>query len=67
MKVGDLVDDGLGNIGIIQEWGWIFSSHKENLQEQAYYVHFANTFLNGWYEQKDLYEITEYPSEEACK
>ncbi len=50
MQVGDLVDDGLGNIGIIQDWGWIFSPHKE----QAYYVHFADTFLNGWYEQKDL-------------
>jgi hypothetical protein len=50
MKIGDLVDDGLGNIGIIQDWGWIFSPHKE----QAYYVHFADTFLNGWYEQKDL-------------
>ena len=43
MKVGDLVDDGLDNIGIIVE-----------VRERILNVHFPDTTLNGWYEVYDL-------------
>ena len=50
MKVGDLIDDGLDNIGIIVELGWLmhWTKHRTVL------VHFPDTELNGWYEAKDL-------------
>ena len=52
MKIGDLVDDGLDNIGIIVDYGWFFpeSGHKT----RAYLVHFPDTTQNGWYSDDDL-------------
>ena len=50
MKVGDLIDDGLDNIGIIVELGWLMPWAKI----RAVLVHFPDTTLNGWYEAKDL-------------
>jgi len=54
MKVGDLVDDGLDNIGIVVEVGWRGSWWKP-----AAVVHFSDPELNGWYEAKDLEAINE--------
>jgi len=52
MQIGDLVDDGLDNIGIIVDYGWFFpeSGHKT----RAYLVHFPDTTQNGWYSDDDL-------------
>ena len=61
MKVGDLVDDGFDNIGMIVEVGWGCST---NTQVQAYLVHFpADTTQNGWYSPYDL-KLISYPMEE---
>ena len=51
MKVGDLIDDGLDNIGIIVELGWL-NGRPSRLP--AVLVHFPDPELNGWYEAKDL-------------
>jgi hypothetical protein len=61
MKVGDLVDDGLDNIGIIVDLGWFFpeSGHRT----RAYLVHFPDTTHNGWYSGYDLKYI--HPPMEA--
>ena len=53
MQIGDLVDDGLGNIGIIVELGWIFPEGRNKIQ--SYHVLFANKpDSSGWYEDYDL-------------
>ena len=64
MKIGDLVDDGLDNIGIIVDLGWFFpeSGHKT----RAYLVHFPDTTQNGWYSNYDLKYIHP-PMEATCK
>jgi len=49
MKVGDLIDDGLDNIGIIVELG-----NPDLDIMTAILVHFPDSTLNGWYEAKDL-------------
>ena len=49
MQVGDLIDDGLDNIGIILELGYM---QGDNFP--AVLVHFPDPELNGWYEAKDL-------------
>ena len=65
MNVGDLVDDGLGNIGVIVELGWIFP--ESGKKQRAYEVHFPSAPRhNGWYDNYDLKFI--YPLlEETCK
>ena len=53
MKVGDLVDDGLGNIGVIRRVTLAGDNH--------YLVHFLNptrTVHNGWYSVYDLKVIS---------
>ena len=55
MKVGDLVNDGLGNIGIICKDCWC---------DGHYFVQFPNAqhsqlSLNGWYWAEDLEVISE--------
>ena len=50
MKVGDLIDDGLDNIGIIVELGFL----QGWSEIPAVLVHFPDPKLNGWYEAKDL-------------
>ena len=52
-KVGDLVNDGLGNIGIVC---------KKTLGVDQYYVQFSNDprrQLSGWYWRADLEVISE--------
>ena len=53
MQVGDLIDDGLDNIGIVVELGWLMPWAKL----RAVLVHFPDPELNGWYEAKDLEKI----------
>ena len=54
MNIGDLVDDGLGNIGFIVALGWIFPESGIKKQ-RAYEVHFPSTPQhNGWYDDNDL-------------
>ncbi len=65
MKIGDLVDDGFGNLGVIVELGWIFPESRR--KEQAYLVHFlAAPALNWWYENYDLKRVFP-PAEVLCK
>ena len=53
MNIGDLVDDGLDNIGVIVALGWIFP--ESGGKTRAYEVHFPSTPLhNGWYDDYDL-------------
>ena len=67
MKIGDLVDDGLGNIGVIVALGWIFpESRSRRRKVAAYHVHFPDTTLNGWYDDNDL-ELISRTMEETCK
>lgn len=52
MKVGDLVNDGLGNIGIICK--------KTLAHDGHYFVKFSNAQrINGWYHDEDLEVISE--------
>ena len=63
--IGDLVDDGFNNIGMIVEVGWGCST---NTQAEAYLVHFPDTTQNGWYSIYDLKRV--FPPEEGralCK
>ena len=55
MQIGDLVDDGFDNIGIIVELGWLMPESMNRLP--AVLVHFPDPKLNGWYEAKDLEKI----------
>ena len=55
MKIGDLVDDGLDNIGIIVDFGWFFPEASN--RQRAYLVHFPDTTQNGWYSDDDLEAI----------
>ena len=65
MKVGDLVDDGFENIGVIVELGWIFP--ESGKKQRAYKVHFpSDTTQNGWYDDYDL-KLISRPMEETCK
>ena len=65
MNIGDLVDDGLGNIGFIVALGWIFP--ESGKKQRAYQVHFPSTPQhNGWYDDYDLKLISQ-PMEEKCK
>jgi hypothetical protein len=53
MQIGDLVDDGLDNVGIIVDFGWLFPDSGR--QVRAYLVHFPSTPQhNGWYDDNDL-------------
>ena len=66
MQVGDLVDDGFDNIGIIVALGWLYPVGE--CQQQTYHVHFPNKSVHysGWYEICDLKKVS--PQEEAiCK
>ena len=54
IKPGDLVDDGLGNIGIVVE-----ITTKLNSSTVCYFVNFYDYQLNGWYESYDLEVISE--------
>ena len=65
MEVGDLVDDGLDNIGIIVKLGWYSQadqmvdwSHQpqeaDKIKQRSYLVHFPDTIQNGWYNDDDL-------------
>ena len=63
MQIGDLVDDGLGNIGVIVELGWIFPESVSR-KVAAYQVHFPSTpHRNGWYEDYDLKLISQTTEE----
>ena len=53
MQVGDIVDDGFDNIGIIVELGWYRGNGVKNRQ-RSYLVHFSDTTQNGWYGDDDL-------------
>ena len=65
MMIGDLVDDGLGNIGVIVELGWIFP--ESGGKTRAYEVHFPSTPQhNGWYDDYDL-KLISRPMEATCK
>jgi len=57
MKVGDLVDDGLDNIGFVVDAGFLIGNRGQRLP--AILVHFADSKYNGWYEAKDLEVINE--------
>ncbi len=61
MKVGDLVDDGLGNIGIVCK--------KTLANDGHYFVRFPNAqhsqlSLDGWYWNNDLKIISKKGSNE---
>jgi hypothetical protein len=64
MKIGDLVDDGLDNIGIIVDFGWFFPEASN--KQRAYLVHFPDTTHNGWYSDYDL-KLIHPPLEATCK
>jgi hypothetical protein len=65
MQIGDLVDDGLGNIGVIVELGWIFP--ESGNKQRAYQVHFPSTpQYSGWYDDCDL-KLISRTVEEICK
>ena len=65
MQIGDLVDDGLDNIGVIVALGWTYPTG--GLREPAYKVHFpADTTQNGWYSPHDL-KLISRTMEETCK
>ena len=65
MKIGDLVDDGLDNIGIIEALGWIFP--ESGKKQRAYLVHFpAAPQHDGWYDDYDLKLISGI-EEATCK
>ena len=65
MIIGDLVDDGLDNIGIIVALGWIFP--ESGGKTRAYEVHFPSTPQhNGWYDDYDL-KLISRPMEATCK
>ena len=65
MKVGDLVDDGLDNIGVIVALGWIFP--ESGKKQRAYEVHFPSALQhNGWYDDYDL-KLISGTKEETCK
>jgi hypothetical protein len=65
MKIGDLVDDGFENLGIIVALGWMFPDSGKRLP--AYQVHFLSApEYNGWYDDDDLKLISQ-PVEETCK
>jgi len=65
MQIGDLVDDGLFNIGIIVALGWIFP--ESGGKTRAYEVHFpASPHHNGWYDNYDL-KLISRTVEETCK
>ena len=53
MQIGDLVDDGLDNIGVIVDLGWFYPRSGKRLQ--SYCVHFPSSPQhNGWYDTYDL-------------
>ena len=65
MKIADLVDDGLGNIGFIVALGWIFPDSGK--KHPAYEVHFPSAPQhNGWYDDNDL-KLISRTVEETCK
>ena len=65
MKIGDLVDDGLGNIGIIENLGWIFP--ESGRRQPADLVHFPTAPQHdGWYDDCDL-KLISGTVEETCK
>ncbi len=65
MKIGDLVDDGLDNIGVIVQLGWTYPTGGQ--REPAYLVQFpADTTQNGWYSSYDL-KLIHPPAEATCK
>ena len=65
MNIGDLVDDGLDNIGIIEALGWIFP--ESGRKQPAYLVHFpAAPLHDGWYGDYDL-KLISGTVEETCK
>ena len=61
MEIGDLVDDGFDNIGIIVETGWVFPEGSR--KHRAYFVQFPDTTQNGWYTAYDLKKV--FPPEEG--
>tara|TARA_R100000808_G_C2092917_1_gene112652 strand:- start:15 stop:212 length:198 start_codon:yes stop_codon:yes gene_type:complete len=65
MQIGDLVDDGLDNIGVIVDLGWTYPTGGQ--RQPAYLVHFP-TFPkgNGWYDDNDL-KLISRTMEETCK
>ena len=66
MKVGDLVDDGFDNIGMIVDRGWIFP--ESGSKQRAYLVHFpADTTQDGWYSDYDLKRVFPPDLEGICK
>jgi len=61
MKVGDLVDDGLDNIGIIVALGWVFPTSER--KRCSYKVHFlTDPDFNGWYDAHEL-KLVSQPTE----
>ena len=65
MQIGELVDDGFDNIGMIVELGWTYPTGGQ--REPAYLVHFpADTTQNGWYSDYDLKKVFP-PVEVLCK
>ena len=64
MQIGDLVDAGGHDIGLIVDLGWFFPDSGR--KQRAYLVHFPNTTQNGWYSDYDLKYIHP-PMEATCK
>ena len=65
MQIGDLVYDGLDNIGIIEALGWIFP--ESGRKQPAYLVHFPTAPQHdGWYDDYDL-KLISRTEEKTCK
>ena len=61
MKIGDLIDDGLDNVGIILK-------KLDGFDDEAiYWCHFPNgDGVDGWYDCYDIKKILP-PMETVCK
>ena len=64
MQIGDLVDAGGDDIGLIVDLGWFFPETSN--KQRAYLVHFPDTTQNGWYSNYDL-KLIHPPLEAICK
>lgn len=57
MQIGDIVDDGLDNLGVIVDLGWIYPTSGK--KQRAYKVRFfKDPDYNGWYDVYDLKLVT---------
>ena len=59
MQIGDLINDGFDNIGVIVELGQFFMTMRGN-EHRSYRVHFfTDAEYNGWYDGEDLSLLSE--------